>query len=503
MKYFISFFLIGIGFTVCAQIIPDLTQGEHYRPYASESQKQELIVNNYLETLRKKYPQTSEELYPQLYRYVQRQFLGAVSGTSSAPENAFPNYARAPVVKTTTPAPYNSYSNFTSTVDQRNRAIVEADMAAYQSRRAESERVLYEADEALYKPVVNYHLGFHSGEKVTPFIDAQQEISQMLAGEKRIDFLRAVWLIENAVDRTLSWDEFNSMFQDGVQAIGSLMAKEKLNRNDNLAKIMAIYKFMADTTRVYIASKEKNVTSKPMLYDYDDYEAKKDITKVFVSKLLRTGTGQCMSLPMLYYLFGKTIKADVNLSFAPQHSFITFKDHNGNRQNIELTGRMFTSTDFYWATGFIKAEQVKAGIYLKPLSEKETLAHLMTTLALSYIRTFGTDERALEMALTARNHSPTDLTANMIVAGYSQDLYNHVLRQYDVFRLNEDQLAKDQEAQRVHHEMREAIDHLKKDLGYAEMPDWAYKKWLEGVNELANKKQHIVRRRQLEQQLNR
>jgi len=109
----------------------------------------------------------------------------------------------------------------------------------------------------------------------------------------------------------------------------------------------------------------------------------------------------------------------------------------------------------------------------------------------------------LEMALTARAYSPNDLTANMIVAGYSQDLYNHVLRQYDVLRLTDEQLANDTQAQAIRDEMRKAIDHLKKNLGYAEMPDFAYKQWLDGVNELANKRQHIVKRRQLEQQLNR
>jgi len=265
---------------------------------------------------------------------------------------------------------------------------------------------------------------------------------------------------------------------------------------------MTIYKFMADTTKVFVSSKEKVIVSKPMLYDFEDYGGKKDITKVFVSKLLRTGTGQCMSLPMLYYLFAKEFKVDVNLAFAPEHSYITFKDNLGKTQNIELTGRMFTTTDFYWQTGFIKSEQAKSGIYLRPLSEKETIAHLLTTLTISYVRTMGTDERVLEMALTAQKHAPNDLAANMILAGYSRDLYNHILRQYDVYNLGEDELLADGKAQAVNKSMNLAFDHLMKDLGYAKMPDWAYQEWLKGVNELAARKQHVVRRRQLEQQLN-
>jgi hypothetical protein len=462
-------------------------------------------VRRHLDSVRKKCPQFSQELYPNLYRFVQRDFLGPVSGTNADPKNTFRNYASSPLAITTpsNPNSFNSYATYsTQATDQRNRATIDADIAAYEAKQINTEKILAEANRELMKPVINYHLGVHSGERVNPFIVAQQEISQMLSGDKPVDLLKAVWLVESSVDRTLTWKEFNSMFQDGVQTIGTLMAKENLKPGDNLAKIMAIYRYMADTNQVYVASKEKQVTSKPMLYDYDDYEAKKDITKVFVSKLLRTGTGQCMSLPMLYLLYAKAIKADVNLAFAPQHSYITFKDQTGNRQNIELTGRMFTSTDFYWATGFIKAEQVKAGIYLKPLNDKETLAHLLTTLGLSYIRTFGTDERALDIALTARTYSPNDLTANMIVAGYSQDLYNHILRQYDVLRLSEEDFANDDNARAIGIDLKKAVQHLKKDLGYAEMPDWAYKKWLDGVKELAQRQQHIVRRRQMEQQLN-
>ena len=259
---------------------------------------------------------------------------------------------------------------------------------------------------------------------------------------------------------------------------------------------------MADTTKVFVASKEKTITSKPMLYDFEDYEAKKDLTKVFVSKLLRTGTGQCMSLPTLFLLYAKAMKADVNLAFAPEHSYITFKDNVGNRQNIELTGKMFTTTDFYWQTGFIKSEQVKSGIYLKPLTDKEVLVHLLTTLGRAYVRMFGTDERLLQFATISKQYAPNDLSANMLMLGYKRDLYQNILRQYDVFNLPKADFDNDEKRKRIENEMLAAYDRLKKDLGYAKMPDWAYKQWLDGVNKLAQKQQHAVRLRQLEQQLN-
>lgn len=491
-----------------AQVIPDLTKGDNYRPYLSEAEKREQIVGSKIP-----HAQTPQEMYPHLYQNVNEDYMKPIKGTSADPSKAFTDYSKKEYFKTNTTSNSNTapsvYSSIPQSVyqpglsiKQKNQIMAEADMKAYEEQKVRSQQIIDEANKELYKPTIRYNLGVHNNEQAERFAKAYLELNSMLEGEQKIDFLKAVWLVENSFDTSLSWQEFNSMFQRDVEIISALMAKDKLPANDNLAKLMTIYKFMADTTTVFVKSREKNITSKPMLYDFEDYEAKKDITKVFVSKLLRTGTGQCMSLPMLFYLYAKAMGADANIAFAPEHTYITFKDHLGNRQNIELTGRMFTTNDFYWLSGFIKTEQRKSGIYLTPTSEKETIAYLLTTLTLTYVRTFGTDDRVLEMALTAKKHFPKSLTANMILVGYTQDLWKDILRQYDVYKLTETDLANDQTAQLAKKQKEAAKDYLFKNLGYSKMPEWAYKQWLDGVNASANRKQHIVKRRQLEHQLN-
>ena len=207
---------------------------------------------------------------------------------------------------------------------------------------------------------------------------------------------------------------------------------------------------------------------------------------------------------MLYYLFAKSLGTEnVHIALAPQHSFIVFKDKLGNWNNIELTGRMFTTDDFQWQGGFVKANQVKSGIYLKPLTEKETIAYLLTTLTLTYIKSFGTDDKAYQMALTAKDHFPNSLTANNIIAGYYRDLFKNVLRQYRVHNLPQNDLDNDKNAQAINDLRIKAFEHVYNDLGYAKIPDWHYEAWLSGVNEAAKIRQHIVKRRQFEQQLNR
>jgi hypothetical protein len=206
---------------------------------------------------------------------------------------------------------------------------------------------------------------------------------------------------------------------------------------------------------------------------------------------------------MLYYLYAKTFGADAYIAFAPQHTYITFQDKRGNWENIELTAPMFIAKDFHWGSGFISAEQVKSGIYLRPTSERETIAYLLTTLAITYVRNFGSDERTLQMAETAKKYSPKKLTGHMLYAGYYQDLYKNILRQYDVYQLTEDQFNNDEQRKEIEQQELKAIQYVKRDLGWTEIPDWAYKKWLDGVNESARRKQHLVKRRELEQQLNR
>lgn len=492
-----------------AQIIPDLTSGDHFQPYLTEGQRQRLVIKSFREKTDGKVPQTSQELYPQYYKYVNTGELPASIQSSPAdPANAFKDKSRRGFMEPaqnpnrfaspTTSALYNQQIS----IEERTRREIEADLKGYEARQTRENEFLEEADKE-FGPEITYHLGHRRGPQVEPYISAYHQLGEMLTGASQIDFLQATWLVENAVDPTLSWNEFNGMFQSGVQVITQLMKQQKHSPQDNLAKLMAIYQFMSDTTKVFIAAREKNVVTKPLLYDYDDYEAKKDIKKVFVSKLLRTGSGQCMSLPLLYYLYAKAMGAEASLAFVPEHTYITFKDNRGTWQNIELTAGMLTTADFYWQSGFIKSEQVKSGIYLKPLTEKETVAYLLTTLTLAYVKTFGTDDRVLEMAVTARDHFTNSLTANMIYAGYSLELWKHIQRQYGLFNLDEARLNDDVSAQAIKQNKDAAVNHIYQDLGWTKMPDWAYKKWLDGVNQLANKRQHLVRKRQLEQQLNR
>jgi hypothetical protein len=504
IRWTLTTILILVLLKASGQVVPNLLSTDNFRPYLTEEQKRQDIFK----------AKTSKELHPELYKNqnkVDEDLAKLIRmGLIPDPNEAMKNQVRIgfnqPDPTPKIPSVYDglhpiireSLREQEFATQQRNQATIDA-MTAQQMR---SQQILEEAYKE-FTPTIDYTLGLHRGERVDRFVKAYNELESMLSGKQKIDFVRAVWLVESAHDESLSWEEFNGLFQNGVDIISALMVQDKVDPKDNLSKIMTIYKYMADTTKVRVTAREKPVISKPMLYDYEDYGGKQDIAKVFVSKLMRTGSGQCMSLPMLYYLYAKTFGADAYIAFAPQHSYITFQDKLGNWENIELTAPMFIATDFHWGSGFISAEQAKSGIYLRPSTEKETLTYLLTTLAITYARNFGTDERNLQMAETAKQYFPKNLTANMIYAGYYKDLYWNVVRQYEVHKISKDKFDNDEQAKAIEQRALSEIQYLKKDLGWEEIPDWAYKKWLDGVNESARRKQHLVKRRQLEQQLNR
>lgn len=494
------FLLFFSSFLAHAQVIPNLLSTDTYRPYLTENQKRE----EFQSMMKKGSPRTSEELYPELYKYKNKDPLSPLKGTSIDPGNAFADYSKNAVVETTSIMPFSGSNGSAPSTYQNQMAMVEADMAAYQARKEKAMQIIDEAISTSFIPKIKYNLGLHNGTAVERFEEAYSQLHNMLMDKQEIDFAKAVFLVESAYDQSLTWKEFSEMFNSAKTTIERLLVQDGLDPKDNMAKIMSTFKYMADTTEVYFSELEKPVITQPLLYDYEDFAGKKDATKVFVSKLLRTGTGQCMSLPMLYYMLAQSLGAkDVHIALAPEHSFIMFKDKVGNWNNIELTGRVFTTDDFQWQSGFVKANQVKSGIYLKPLTEKETIAYLLTTLTLTYIKSFGQDERSFEMAIMAKDYFPNSLTANLIIAAYYKDLFNNVLRQYSTYNLTQQALDNDKDAQLINRLRNEAVEYVFQDLGYAKIPDWHYEAWLSGVKEAAKVQQHLVKRRQLEQQINR
>ena len=125
-----------------------------------------------------------------------------------------------------------------------------------------------------------------------------------------------------------------------------------------------LFRAMSDTMKIKLPNMETSVMSSPVKYDFEDFKGEKDWTKMFVSKLLSTKSGQCHSLPLLYLILCEATDTEASLAFSPSHTYAKFKDQQGNWYNVELTRGRITSDAVIMASGYITAEALKNKLYM-------------------------------------------------------------------------------------------------------------------------------------------
>lgn len=222
------------------------------------------------------------------------------------------------------------------------------------------------------------------------------ELCSMLQGTKPISFKRAVFLIENAhYSGKLDYNQFCSQ----ISTIKSKLIQiaEKCPSKDKNTKLnWAIYRYMVDSIP------ENNF--KPFIYDLDNFMGDKDYKSFMVCELLKTKKGNCHSLPYLYRLLAEEIGAEAYLAIAPMHVYIRHKDNAGKWWNLELTSGTYSRTSFIIESFKVTDEGIESGLYMKPLSLKESVALCMNDLLYWY------------------NEEKQEFSNEYIVKGYTQGL---------------------------------------------------------------------------------
>lgn len=289
---------------------------------------------------------------------------------------------------------------------------------------------------------------------------------------------KATFIIENAYfDEQQDYSEFEKTVKETGDFLRKKMGELGYNQNSNLAKNLILFQFFSDTLET------KGIKHLPFKYDFEDYRGDKDLTKIFVSKLLRTGSGQCNSLPRLYLILAEEIGAEAFLALSPNHSYIKFKDEDENWYNVELTNGMFTADSYILQSGYIKSEALVNGIYMKTLTSKEHMAVLLANLAIGYEHKFGNDPFVLEIANKALDLAPNQLNAHMIKATLLAEQFERAAHQIGVNPRDN----RDLQNIRFHPPIVKMLDQANAqnrkidNLGYEYMPATAYEKWLDDL----------------------
>ena len=213
---------------------------------------------------------------------------------------------------------------------------------------------------------------------------AYLEMADMLDGKIPLSIKRAVFLAEWAyLDGDLDYDAYCLSIDTAVAFLQRFIATNGLNLYKT-GKNLALTEYFF---RPYSGNGHK-----PFTYDFDDTGGRDDFTKQFVTKVMRTHSGQCRSLPMYYKVLAETLGAEAYIAYAPAHVFIRYRNEDKMYPeewvNVELTTHQITPEFFYKEHFEISDKAIENKIYLTPLTDRETVAAQLADLAFGYWNKF-------------------------------------------------------------------------------------------------------------------
>jgi hypothetical protein len=300
--------------------------------------------------------------------------------------------------------------------------------------------------------------------------NAFEEQLKMLNGENPIDFKRAVFLTENAFHN----GQFNYLsFCNEISEIGNklkTLIKQRGLEKYKTAGNWAVFVFMTDSSEIN--------NYKPYAYDFDDFMGEKDLSKMFVSKLMKTKSGNCHSLPYYYKILCEEIGAEASLALAPNHIYIKHIDEKGQWTNLELTNGGFPRDQWIVKQMAISVEAIKSEVYMNPLTPKESIAMTMFDLASTYNFEYGYDNFVLEITETALQYFPKCIPLTMMKANYFKNKIEMEMKKQNPNNL----LIKNNIS--LYKLTVNRID----SLGYKDMPLELYEDWVKTVEGEKNKR---------------
>ncbi len=401
-----------------------------------------------------------------------------------------PNYSN---FITTTPNPTNNLgvpSQPFGYVNPRVRAQQQAlmnEVEMHQRRRTQQQAMLNEiyaeAEKAFApkkKPDLSALPPLNHIPATRHYREAYTELQKMLTGKREMSLTEAVHLVENAFyGGTLPCDKLTNYVLDAAMIIQLAMKQAGFAPTDERAKKILLHQYMTGKIQLYDETGKVAYSTKPMQYDFDDPIGYKDHRKMFVSKLIDEGKGQCHSMPLLYLMIAEQLDIDAWLSTSPNHSFVKIQDDKGKWYNLELTNGHYVNNEFMMRSGYISGEAIRKGIYLDTLSKKELIARCMSDLAGGYSRKFGYDKFVLDASETALKYCPQDASAWSFKANYYGYWLMYVGNTLGYKSI--EQVKKDFFANQILQQRDKIYQHIDR-VGYNQMAIDEYKKWLQSFS---------------------
>ena len=299
---------------------------------------------------------------------------------------------------------------------------------------------------------------------------AYSKIETMLK-ENNNSFKDAVFTVENAYfDNNLDVEAIYKKiaryadFCVGIKESGNIIYDGKGKDQDKALVQYSVFAFF--TEKIPIFNEDKIDTVYPFKYNYEDFAGKNDWSNMFVTKLMQTKQGNCHSLPYLYKIIMDELGEKSYLSLCPNHLYIKVQNEKMGWHNIELTNSNFPTDAYLMSSGYIHIDAIRNGIYMKALTQQESIALCLIDLAQGYIAKFGVGngEFVLKCCETALKYFPDCITAMLLELRILAEKYQNLEVK------NDEQFA----------ELTELTEKIHK-LGYRKMPNRMYQNWLNRV----------------------
>jgi len=269
------------------------------------------------------------------------------------------------------------------------------------------------------------------------FINAKNEIENMLSGKTPLDYEKAVFITENAYhNNSLNNSEYNEFIDLSVnyvfelakklnesniikQKSNVLISKDSSSANLYRASVnYAIYKLITDTT--ILIFKDKYILHYPFAYSYNDPLASKNWCYSQMSNLYldKSKQGNCNALTTLFKILSLRLNSNANLCTTQGHIFITHADANGIFYNIELASKAFPGTGSIETITHTSDEAARNGIAMRELNLKQSVGLCLLNLAKGYEHKFNLkdDKFILDCAELILKYDEKNLNAMLLKA---------------------------------------------------------------------------------------
>lgn len=316
----------------------------------------------------------------------------------------------------------------------------------------------------------------------------QNSFEQLLGmNPNNFSITKAIYLTESAWhDDPPPFEHFEKEIKLYAETVKQLLQKEGLNAQNNSAINYGVQKLYKQNNTWHDKRTGKTYHVSKLGYDFKDYMGEKEWSSMFVDKLLRTGSGQCHSLPLLYLCIIEQLKGKAYLSLSPNHSFIQYFGTNGKRYDFETTNGNHVNESWLLQSTYVSSIALANKTYLDTLSSRQLFAQILADLLMGYRDRLGYDESADTILQKIQQVDPGNMVAMLMQANLLS--YEFAQKLHHLGNPPPSELNQHPDLEQAYNKMHAAYRRIDA-TGYQEMPPDVYQAWLQSMQQEEQKQQ--------------